>query len=31
VHIPLRPELVDASTAIGEFLVERDRYVDPEC
>ncbi|MCU1607529.1 MAG: hypothetical protein JWP46_3994 [Modestobacter sp.] len=26
--IPLLPEFIDANTAIGEFVVERDRYVD---
>ena len=29
VRIPLLPEFVDANTATGQFLVERDRYVDP--
>jgi hypothetical protein len=28
VRIPLLPEFVDANTAIGQFVVERDRYVD---
>ena len=28
VRIPLLPEFVDANTATGQFLVERDRYVD---
>ncbi|MGY1703872.1 hypothetical protein ACI79C_04795 [Geodermatophilus sp. SYSU D00697] len=28
VRIPLLPEFIDANTATGEFLVERDRYVD---
>jgi hypothetical protein len=28
VRIPLLPEFVDANTATGEFVVERDRYVD---
>ena len=29
VRIPLLPEFVDANTATGQFLVERDRYIDP--
>ena len=29
VRIPLLPEFVDATTATGQFVVERDRYVDP--
>jgi hypothetical protein len=29
VRIPLLPKFTDANTAIGQFLVERDRYVDP--
>ena len=29
VRIPLMPDFVDANTATGQFLVERDRYVDP--
>ncbi len=29
VRIPLLPEFVDANTATGQFVVERDRYVDP--
>jgi hypothetical protein len=28
VRIPFLPEFVDANTATGQFLVERDRYVD---
>ncbi|MGY1703863.1 hypothetical protein ACI79C_04750 [Geodermatophilus sp. SYSU D00697] len=28
VRIPLLPEFIDANTATGEFLVERDRYID---
>ncbi|RBY74892.1 hypothetical protein DQ238_20935 [Geodermatophilus sp. TF02-6] len=28
VRIPLLPQFVDANTATGEFVVERDRYVD---
>jgi hypothetical protein len=28
VRIPLLPQFVDANTATGQFLVERDRYVD---
>jgi hypothetical protein len=28
VRIPLMPEFVDANTATGQFVVERDRYVD---
>ena len=28
VRIPLLPEFIDANTATGEFVVERDRYVD---
>ena len=28
VRIPLLPEFVDTNTATGEFVVERDRYVD---
>ena len=28
VRVPLLPEFVDANTATGQFLVERDRYVD---
>jgi hypothetical protein len=27
VRVPLLPEFIDANTATGEFLVERDRYV----
>ncbi len=29
VRIPLLPQFIDANTATGQFLVERDRYVDP--
>ena len=29
VRIPFLPEFVDANTATGQFVVERDRYVDP--
>ena len=29
VRIPLLPEFVDANTATDQFVVERDRYVDP--
>ena len=28
VRVPLLPDFIDANTATGEFLVERDRYVD---
>ena len=28
VRIPLLPDFIDANTATGEFVVERDRYVD---
>ena len=28
VRIPLLPEFVDANTATGQFVVERDRYID---
>jgi len=28
VRIPMLPEFVDANTATGQFVVERDRYVD---
>jgi hypothetical protein len=28
VRIPLLPDFIDANTATGEFLVERDRYID---
>ncbi|MFQ1000498.1 hypothetical protein [Modestobacter sp. SSW1-42] len=28
VRVPLLPEFVDANTATGQFVVERDRYVD---
>jgi Flp pilus assembly protein TadG len=28
VRVPLLPEFIDANTATGEFVVERDRYVD---
>ena len=28
VRVPLLPDFIDANTAIGEFVVERDRYVD---
>ncbi|MDK3258105.1 hypothetical protein [Blastococcus capsensis] len=28
VRIPLLPELIDTNTATGQFVVERDRYVD---
>jgi hypothetical protein len=28
VRIPLLPEFVDSNTATGQFVVERDRYVD---
>ncbi|SDY98885.1 hypothetical protein SAMN05661080_05209 [Modestobacter sp. DSM 44400] len=30
VRIPLLPAFVDATTATGQFVVERDRYVDGE-
>jgi hypothetical protein len=29
VRIPLLPEFIDANTATGRFVVERDRYVNP--
>jgi Flp pilus assembly protein TadG len=29
VRIPLLPEFIDSNTATGQFVVERDRYVDP--
>ena len=29
VRIPFLPEFIDANTATGQFVVERDRYVDP--
>ena len=29
VRVPLLPEFVEANTATGQFVVERDRYVDP--
>jgi len=29
VRVPLLPEFIDANTATGQFVVERDRYVDP--
>ena len=29
VRVPLLPEFVDANTATGQFVVERDRYTDP--
>ena len=29
VRIPLLPEFIDANTATGQFVVERDRYTDP--
>jgi hypothetical protein len=29
VRVPLLPDFVDANTATGQFVVERDRYVDP--
>ena len=29
VRIPLMPEFIEANTATGQFVVERDRYVDP--
>jgi Flp pilus assembly protein TadG len=29
VRVPLLPEFVDSNTATGQFVVERDRYVDP--
>ena len=29
VRIPLLPAFIDANTATGQFVVERDRYVDP--
>ena len=29
VRIPLLPQFIDANTATGQFVVERDRYVDP--
>ena len=28
VRIPLLPEFIDSNTATGQFVVERDRYVD---
>ena len=28
VRVPLLPDFIDANTATGQFLVERDRYVD---
>ena len=28
VRIPLLPDFIDANTATGEFVVERDRYID---
>ena len=28
VRIPFLPEFIDANTATGEFVVERDRYID---
>jgi hypothetical protein len=28
VRIPLMPEFIDANTATGQFVVERDRYID---
>jgi hypothetical protein len=28
VRIPLLPKFVDANTATGQFVVERDRYID---
>ncbi|HEY4569964.1 MAG TPA: hypothetical protein VIH10_10880 [Kribbella sp.] len=28
VRIPLLPEFIDANTATGRFVVERDRYID---
>ncbi len=28
VRIPLLPEFIDSNTATGQFLVERDRYID---
>jgi hypothetical protein len=28
VRIPMLPEVIDANTATGQFVVERDRYVD---
>ncbi len=28
VRVPLLPDFIDANTATGEFVVERDRYVD---
>jgi len=28
VRIPLSPEFIDANTATGQYVVERDRYVD---
>jgi hypothetical protein len=28
VRIPLLPEFIDANTATGQFVVERDRYAD---
>jgi hypothetical protein len=27
--VPLLPAFIDANTATGQFVVERDRYVDP--
>jgi hypothetical protein len=29
VRVPLLPDFVDANTATGQFVVERDRYTDP--
>ncbi len=29
VRVPLLPEFIDTNTATGQFVVERDRYVDP--
>ncbi len=29
VRVPLLPDFIDANTATGQFVVERDRYVDP--
>jgi hypothetical protein len=29
VRVPLLPAFIDANTATGQFVVERDRYVDP--
>ena len=28
VRIPMLPEFIDANTATGQFVVERDRYID---